>query len=142
MTSQDFASQLDLYADGWETQRLAHKARYDEYCDQPGEEARAITWYEIAKQGEAEMAIHQLRNAARMVREFLVPKWTKTVPTEPGFYLRRFSKDHPIYIESYVLNADGVLCYEPSEVYNGFMPIGPKFQASTEWCPIIAPVDP
>ena len=76
LSPQDLAAQFELYADGWETKRLAHQTRYKEHIDKAlagDAEAKDIAWYEFMQETEARMAAYQLRNTARMVREHLIP---------------------------------------------------------------------
>ncbi len=84
-------------------------------------------------------------HAAALIEVHLVPRWRRDVPTKPGFYLRRFDKGYPVYMETYVLDPDGVLCWaaDPDDGIAYGRPLGTDgFAKTSEWCPIAAPLDP
>lgn len=126
MNPLDLADQLDLYAAG--AQQASAQARTVENAH-----------YHLGA-GKA------YGHAARMVREYLVPTWTREVPTKPGTYWYRWEgtvSETPVTV--HVIEHQSVL--KAGNEDEGYSPLwdGTRclWPAKSQWSgPIVEPSEP
>lgn len=116
MTPHDLASQFDLYA---------------EAAQQASNRAQAVenTHYHLG-------AVKAYGQCAHLVREFLVPRWAKDLPTTEGWFWHRLNPHQPPGL-TYVYQNEGWRC-NAAGIFGQLVA-----KAGGEWSgPICQPVDP